>query len=190
MSALVGLEGDLLVSVGQKMFLFSFESGDLVGKAFADALSSFKEDSQAFFEEEQKTGRFTVEFDSFPVYVFLYGLAMENLAKGILVSRNRKHFSGGAKLTHQLLPYVEKCGLPLTERRRALLREVQEAIIWKGRYPTPRKLKDWQIRPGRYGDHQMPGTIAPNDQPELEAMYAELQRCFKVPDQKDIESTA
>ncbi len=160
-------------------------AADLVGRAFADALSAFKADSKAFHEQEQKTGRYTVEFDSFPVYVFLYGLSMENLAKGILVSRNPKHFSSGAKLTHELLPYVEQCGLVLTDKRRALLKEVEVAITWKGRYPTPKKLKDWQLRPGPYGDNHMPGAISPDDQSELEAMYVELQRCFMASTRKD-----
>lgn len=160
-------------------------AADLVGNAFTEALSSFKADPKAFFEQEQKTGRFTVEFDSFPVYVFLYGLAMENLGKGVLVSRNPKHFSSGAKLTHEVLPYVEQCGLALTDKRRALLKEIEVAITWKGRYPTPKKLKDWQLRPGPYGNNHMPGAISPDDQPELEAMYAELQQCFKAPANKD-----
>jgi hypothetical protein len=156
-------------------------AADLVSNVFTEALSAFKADPKTFLEQEQQTGRFTVELDSFPVYVFLYGLAMENLAKGILVSRNPKHFTSSAQLTHGLLTYIEQCGLALTDKRRALLKEVEVAIIWKGRYPTPKKLKDWQLRLGPYGDNHMPGVISPDDQPELETMYAELRQCFKKP---------
>ena len=175
---------------GEKAFFWLRQSdrlklaADLVGNAHHEALNAFQADPEAFLEQEQQTGRFTIEFDSFPVYVFLYGLSMENLAKGVLVSRNSKHFTSGATLTHDLLSYVEECGLALSDRRRALLKEVGAAVEWTGRYPVPKKLKDWQLRAGPYGHNQIPGSISPNDRPELEAVYSELKNMLDAKGQK------
>lgn len=151
-------------------------AADLIGKAHDAALTSLKGDPEEFFDEERKTGRFTVELDSFPVSLFLCGLAIENLAKGVLVARDPKHFANGAKLTHELLPYIDQCGLTLSDKERALLKEVETAILWKGRYPVPKRREDWQLRTGPYGSNQMPGAISPDDRHEIEAVYAGLER--------------
>ena len=147
-------------------------AADLIGNAHNTALTSLKANPEEFFKEE----RFTVELDSFPVYVFLCGLAIENLAKGVLVSRNPKHFKNGTKLTHKLTPYIDQCGLSLSDKQRALLKEIEAGVLWKGRYPIPKKLVDWQLRMGPYGNNQMPGTISPDDKHEIEAIYSELER--------------
>ncbi len=150
-------------------------AADLIGNAHDAAWTSLKADADSFFEEERKTGRFTVELDSFPVYVFLCGLAIENLAKGVLVARDPKHFTNGAKLTHELLPYIDQCGLALSDKQRALLKQVEMAVLWKGRYPVPKRREDWQLRTGPYGS-QMPGAICHGDKHEIEAVYSGLER--------------
>ena len=105
-------------------------AANLIGSAHSAALSALKANPDAFFDENRKTGKFTVELDSFPVYVFLCGLAIENLAKGVLVARNPKHFTSGAKLTHELIPYIDQCGLTLSDKQRALLKEVETGVLW------------------------------------------------------------
>ena len=76
------------------------------------------------------------------VCFMLFGFALENLAKGIIVCRDPKrvsrenlkswHGSG-----HQLVGLFESAEIPLTSEEREVLERTSRATEWKGRYPVP-----------------------------------------------------
>lgn len=115
-----------------------------------------------------------VDFELSGIYFFLLGLAIENLAKGILVGRNPKYFYENKNITHDIQDYVNACGIHFDIKKKKLLVELSVFVKWKGRYPTPKKLKDWKLKDGLYGANSAPGTISPEDKGELEEIYSTL----------------
>jgi hypothetical protein len=78
------------------------------------------------------------DMDQISTYFMLTGLAIENIAKGILVVRDPDLVSdeGEFKLnTHNLAYCVEQCGLVLSVREKEVLNALKEFIVWAGRYP-------------------------------------------------------
>jgi hypothetical protein len=87
-----------------------------------------------------------------PVYRLLMGLSFENLLKGIIVAHGKPAGSKGkldksfkeheiSKLLEQL--DTNKCALISEERE--ILKELQQYVIWAGRYPIPLTAKNYQI---------------------------------------------
>jgi hypothetical protein len=71
--------------------------------------------------------------------MLLAALTIENLLKGILVSREapfRKRGKFQLK-THKLLDLVARIGLMISEDERFLLERLEEFLEWAGRYPIP-----------------------------------------------------
>jgi len=151
-------------------------AADLIGNAHQAALNSFRADSEAFMNSSARG----IELDSFPVYVMLVGLAMENLAKGVLVAKNPQHFSDGKKPTHRLTKYIKECGLCLSAKQVALLPEVEACVVWAGRYPVPTSIGGWRLRRGATEQMQVPGTIDLQDKPEIEEIYDLLCRALRT----------
>jgi len=147
---------------------------DLNWEAFEKELIHFKSDPDGFLEKEKESGTINVDFELNRVYYFLLGLAVETLAKGILVGRNPKYFSENRNMTHEIQDYVAECGVDFDDKKKKLLEELSIIVKWKGRYPTPKKPKDWTLREGPYGANSMPGTISPDDKQELEEIYSAL----------------
>ncbi|MGH8494085.1 MAG: hypothetical protein ACRERR_13425 [Moraxellaceae bacterium] len=150
-------------------------AANLISKEFVNAWDESISNPEEFSKQEQESGILSVALDSFPVYVLLAGLAIENLAKGVLVAQDPKHFKKGARLTHDLLPYVEQSGISISPKQRDLLIEIEENVLWKGRYPVPKKPEDWQLRIGYRGVRQIPGAISCNDLQEIEDIYKKLE---------------
>lgn len=79
-----------------------------------------------------------------PMYRLLLGFAFENLLKGILVAQdvalikdgkpNRKVFTHDIK---KLIKQIDKTKFNLKKEEVELLRELEEYVIWRGRYPLP-----------------------------------------------------
>jgi hypothetical protein len=81
---------------------------------------------------------------------FLYGLAIENLLKAILMKNEpdrvsegklRKWPSGG----HDLIALATTSRIELTAEERDLLQRLTHFIRWAGRYPIPMKLDDMEL---------------------------------------------
>lgn len=69
----------------------------------------------------------------------LFGFALENLAKGIIVGRDpkvvtRKRWQGGNG--HNLAALFDRAKIPLTDDERDLLDRTSRLTVWKGRYPV------------------------------------------------------
>jgi hypothetical protein len=147
---------------------------DLNWEVFEKELIHFKNNPDEFFQKEKESGTINVDFELCRVYYLLLGFAVETLAKGILVGRNPKYFSENRNMTHEIQDYVAECDFDFDEKKRKLLEELSIIVKWKGRYPTPKKLRDWALRKASNGANSPPGTISPNDKQDLEEIYSAL----------------
>jgi hypothetical protein len=73
----------------------------------------------------------------------IYGSALENAFKGIMVSKN-KGFIGANRLSeslqeHNLIKLAPSAGVPLSSSEEYVLQWVTEVLIWKARYSLPTK---------------------------------------------------
>jgi hypothetical protein len=80
-----------------------------------------------------------------PIYRMLMGFSLENLLKGILVAEghaaivNKK--LNPALGNHGLKTLADKVtGLKITKLEKRLLRDLEEYVLWAGRYPAPKQL--------------------------------------------------
>jgi hypothetical protein len=75
----------------------------------------------------------------------IYGSALENAFKGILVSKDKKlisatHLSNSLK-EHNLIKLARSAGVSLSSKEEYVLGWVTEVLIWKARYLTPTSLE-------------------------------------------------
>ncbi len=138
-------------------------ASDLLWEAYKSAVAVFKESPDAFFARERDNPTIGIDLDLYETALFLLSLAIENLAKGILIGRDPERSL--KDLTHRVADYVQECGIEMSERQKALLKELEAVIRWRGRYPTPKKLEDWRIRQGgsRPGMIDVPGKASLDD---------------------------
>jgi len=94
---------------------------------------------------------------SIGVALMLYGLAIENLAKAVIVA-------GGSPLdkkgrisfnVHKLAELVSKAKIRVTHKDKIFLQKLTEFVEWAGRYPVP--LSFQKMQPFRWSD----GSFAP-----------------------------
>jgi hypothetical protein len=76
----------------------------------------------------------------------LTGLAIENMAKAILIFRNPSYVDDDegklkAILIHDLDRLVQQCQIDLSDREREILRALSVYVSWAGRYPVPPKVR-------------------------------------------------
>jgi hypothetical protein len=78
-------------------------------------------------------------------HMMLAGFAIENLCKGYLADRlspqEGEKVQAGAlpnSLTgHNLLKLVEQTGMTVSDTEKYLLNRITDAVVWRGRYPSP-----------------------------------------------------
>lgn len=88
---------------------------------------------------------------SHEVGLFLLGLGLENLIKGLWVAQNQaaiidvEHIKRdlGNHFGHNQILIAEKCGLILSAEERSLLAGLQELVEWHGKYPVPLRLSEY-----------------------------------------------
>jgi hypothetical protein len=78
-----------------------------------------------------------------PVYM-LYGFALENLLKGLLIART-PHLISERSLSkrivgHNLRALLRNAGISVNAEEEEALRWTEEAVVWKARYPVPAKI--------------------------------------------------
>jgi hypothetical protein len=94
-----------------------------------------------------------------PVYRMLMGLTFENLLKGLLIAQGRPASTDGRLAkgfkTHDiatLLSYLDASAVPISPEERKVLLDLQDYVVWLGRYPM-----------SRIAEHQDIGTHGSDD---------------------------
>ena len=94
-------------------------------------------------------------------YRMLLGLAFENLLKGLLIAQGVSAGEDGKLFesftTHkinQLLAKLDTAKFPLNKEERKLLMELEEHVLWGGRYPLPKKYEDLHLPGHGNADHR------------------------------------
>jgi hypothetical protein len=77
----------------------------------------------------------------------LYGFALENLVKGVIVCREpdlvtKDGLRNWPGQSHDLARLFERAEVSVTEEERAALEIVSQLIEWSGRYPTPMRFAE------------------------------------------------
>lgn len=109
------------------------------------------------------------------VAYMLAGFAIENLLKGVLITRT-KHLDKNGKFklgTHDLRQLARDAGYTMDDEENRLLERIQEFTVWTARYPVP--LDSDAMRPRATPD----GGFAPRtyhqlgeDWPAIRALFA------------------
>ena len=99
-----------------------------------------KRTSGTALEPKELYGLTTNHFIS--CYMFLAGFAIENLVKDLLVARSAGIKSSGrlpkSIIGHNLMRLFDDVGIVLNADEKRSVDELSEAVLWKGRYRTPR----------------------------------------------------
>jgi hypothetical protein len=75
------------------------------------------------------------------VAMLLAGLAVENLAKGLVIRReglDRGELPKGLD-KHETLAYLDRGKFKLTADERRLVKRLEGYVVWAGRYPVPKR---------------------------------------------------
>jgi hypothetical protein len=74
--------------------------------------------------------------------LMLWGFALENLAKSIVIHREQASLPtdrlAPALSKHKTLELLLRSGIPLTTREAQLVKRLEMAVNWSGRYPVPK----------------------------------------------------
>lgn len=78
-----------------------------------------------------------------PTFLLLYGLAIENATKGLLVSKDNSIVESVIKWNvksggHDLRELYTATGLLIEKEEQELLDALTQAVLWAGRYPVPK----------------------------------------------------
>jgi len=85
-----------------------------------------------------------VELSNFlPLYMMLYGLAFENLLKGLLVFKNPEKYKDNIKWEnmkggHDLIKLFNNIDFKLSDEEIHIMKSLTDAVMWAGRYPVPK----------------------------------------------------
>lgn len=96
--------------------------------------------------DHQRDARFARSMEMLPVYKFLVGLAIENLAKGIIMARDPKRAAGRklrewGKGGHDLPSLVDTAGVSVSDDERRLLSQLSRYVRGAGRYPVAKDVE-------------------------------------------------
>lgn len=145
-------------------------AGDLIYDAAFAAFSQFRDDPESFAATECELGQMNMDLDLMKTAYFLYGLTLENLLKGILVASDPLRFEDGKALTHKLPGYFDEIGIELNVDQRFLVEQIEILIVWRGRYPVPKRAEKWTLREGPNGPGHIPGSISIYERDEVVAL--------------------
>jgi hypothetical protein len=114
-----------------------------------------------------------------PVYMLLAGLALENLAKGILVGENPQLVEEGGLssrvTTGHLSPgLLGRAGVGLNQHERDLVERLAVFVVWGGRYPVPKYFSGLWPTPYPMGGIGPKTYILHDDRAAFDALFARL----------------
>jgi hypothetical protein len=113
------------------------------------------------------------------VYMLLAGLAIENLAKAMLVEGSptpvtKRGVLVRRLLSHDLMRLLDQTGLTFTAEEIDLAERLQVFVQWAGRYPVPVRVDDKLPRVQRPGGAAPPNYIMGSDFDDIDALAAKL----------------
>ena len=84
--------------------------------------------------------------DVFFIYLMLYGLAIENLLKSLIIKNGTSLYQNGVinkrYRTHNLNSLFDSCGLKKSNDEKEILDILSEFVLWAGKYSVPSKIQD------------------------------------------------
>jgi hypothetical protein len=135
------------------------KASDLHASAAALWISQ-KEDFADQVVHEGKLGiGFRMDVAVRPVYLMIFGMAIELIFKAIIVQKGLTVNDSN----HDLLVHLSETGLTYSSAERELLKILSHSITWSGRYPVPKKeckMEEYDklVRTNLY-DHDSVGNI-------------------------------
>jgi len=111
---------------------FTFSKVDSDAQGFFKLACSFK------MAAELLDANAKAESSLASAYYFNAGLSIELIMKAVAVAKG-KHFDKN----HRLNELYVKSGITLTSNQICTLDLFSEIIVWRGRYPTPKKERQW-----------------------------------------------
>jgi len=169
-------------------FFWWLKASDLY-QAAVSIIESYKFASATYFDTLPKlSGRVKLTPEQqkawprlrFPqVYLFMVGLAFENLIKGLLISRNPDLVKNG-KLSkkisrgHGLSDLLNKAEIQLSEEENIFVNRLSDSVLWAGRYPTPTNEKKWKLSFLSDSGYILPGTFLAGDEEKVEKLWRRL----------------
>jgi hypothetical protein len=120
----------------------------------------------------------------FPEYLWLAGLALENLMKGLCIARNPALVGGGqienwGKAGHDLNALARKADLTLSDQEKEILGRLAEYVRWAGKYPLPYSAS--QSVPHPLGAPEFDELVRwdNTDPARIEALFERLRRLLQ-----------
>jgi hypothetical protein len=115
-------------------------------KSYVPALRAYQKAMKVAERQLRKSERATIkaeEPDALPAFS-LFGAALENLFKGLIVLRDPAAIGAdrlsGRLHNHNLVVLAKNGGFKLSAEEQHLLEWVSEVVVWKARYPVPKDI--------------------------------------------------
>ena len=84
-----------------------------------------------------------------PVCLLLAGLAIEGLAKAVIVQQQRPKIKDGRLprwiLGHRISALLRQANIKLDASEQQLVRRLEISVLWAGRYPVPKRAADMEL---------------------------------------------
>ncbi len=109
----------------------------------------------------------------------LFGLAIENLLKAIIIAREPKtvndgNLRGWPSNGHKLILLAEKAEIPLNEQQKDMVQRLVAFVEWAGRYPVPQKATQIPLKQLRIKKPFLPLPLQPFERKIFEQLYLSL----------------
>lgn len=118
------------------------------------------------------------------IALMLMGMSLENLVKGILISRNPELVKDGIQgeiKSHQIRQLIEEqASFSLNDDEKIFLDKLSDHVVWRARYPiptAPRKLR-YRQAPCTYRGTNFLGFWGPEDWATFIELFKRLDRAL------------
>ena len=109
----------------------------------------------------------------------LFGLAVENLLKAIIITREPKTVEDGRLRDwpgngHELILLAEKANIRLDAQQQDLLQRLVAFVEWAGRYPVPKKVTKLALRQLNVKEPFLPLPLQSSERKLFEQLFESL----------------
>lgn len=117
----------------------------------------------------------------------LYGFALENLLKAILVQNDQSRVRNGRLAPwpgggHDLPALAREAEVALDPVETDVLNRLSQFIKWAGRYPIPKKATEMRLVQRATPEGFLPLPLQENEMPQYETLFARLESCANTTD--------